>query len=46
MTIIETAKKLCVKSYRYINDRISGKYEMPSLADLIKQQSACCVNTS
>lgn len=39
MTIIETAKKLGVNTYYYIYDRLSGKYEMPSLADLIKQRS-------
>ena len=39
MTITETAKKLCVNSFRYFYDRISGKYEMPSLASLIKLKS-------
>lgn len=36
MTITETAKKLCVNSFSYFYDRISGKYAMPSLASLIK----------
>lgn len=36
MTITETAKKLCVNSFKYFYDRISGKFEMPSLASLIK----------
>ena len=40
MTIVETAKKLGVNTFRYIYDRLSGKYEMPSLADLIRQRSA------
>ncbi len=35
MTITETAKKLLVNAYKYFYDRISGKYEMPSLASLI-----------
>lgn len=40
MTITETAKKLGVNTFRYIYDRLSGKYEMLSLADLIRQRSA------
>lgn len=39
MTITETAKKLCVNTFRYFYDRISGKNEMPSLASLIKLKS-------
>ena len=39
MTIVETAKKLGVNTFRYIYDRLSGKREMPSLADLIRKQS-------
>jgi len=48
MTIVETAKKLGVNTFRYIYDRLSGKYEMPSLADLIRQRSAkvAFVNTA
>jgi hypothetical protein len=40
MTIIETAKKLGVNTFKYIYDRISGKYAMTSLADLIRQHSS------
>lgn len=40
MTVTETAKKLVVNTYRYFYDRLSGKYEMPSLADLIRQRSS------
>jgi hypothetical protein len=40
MTITETAKKLLVNTYKYFCDRLSGKYEMPSLASLIQQRSA------
>lgn len=34
-TIIQTARKLGVNVYDYIYDRITRKFEMPSLADLI-----------
>ena len=39
LTITQTAKKLGVNSYRYIYDRISKTFSMPSLADLIVQNS-------
>lgn len=39
MTLGETAKKLGVSFYDYIHDRVSGAYEMPSLADLITQRA-------
>ena len=35
MSIIETAKKLNVSAYQYINDRITAQYNMPSLAHCI-----------
>ena len=35
MTIVETAKKLSINLYDYFYDRISGQYNMPSLADMI-----------
>ena len=35
LTIAETAKKLGVNIYEYIADRISKKFNMPSLADLV-----------
>lgn len=40
MTITETAKKLFVNTYKYFCDKLSGKHEMPSLADLIRQRSS------
>jgi hypothetical protein len=40
MTIIETAKKHSVSSYKYIYDRISKIFKMPSLAKLIRVKSA------
>ena len=39
LTITQTAKKLGVNSYKYIYDRISKTFRMPSLADLILQNS-------
>jgi hypothetical protein len=39
MTIAQTAKKLAVNFYQYAFDRISKKYELPSLASLITQQA-------
>ena len=39
MTISQTAKKLGVRTYEYIYDRVSGAYEMPSLADVMIEKS-------
>ena len=39
MTIVETARKQSVNVYHYFYDRITQKYEMPSLANLIKMAS-------
>ena len=39
MTLAETAKKLGINFYAYIYDRISESYEMPSLAEMIRQQA-------
>lgn len=39
MTLAQTAKKLAVNFFHYIYDRVSKKYEMPSLALLIQQQA-------
>jgi hypothetical protein len=38
-TIVLTARKLGVNIYDYIHDRISEKFEMTSLADIIKEKS-------
>lgn len=35
MTLIETAKKLSVNTYRYIFDRVTRKFEIPNLGELI-----------
>lgn len=40
MTIIETAHKLGVSAIDYISDRISKRYEMPSLASLVAEKYA------
>jgi len=39
LTITQTAKKLGVNAYKYIYDRISKTFSMPSLAELILQKS-------
>jgi protein involved in ribonucleotide reduction len=38
LTVVETAKKLGVNIYKYMADRISRKFNMPSLAELITQK--------
>lgn len=35
-TIVQTARKMGVNLYQYIYDRMSKKYEMPSLAEMIR----------
>ena len=39
MTISQTAKKLKVRTYDYIRDRVSGEFKLPSLAQLIEEKS-------
>lgn len=39
MTLVETAKKLDVNSYHYFYDRVSKKYNLPSLACLIENNT-------
>ncbi len=38
-SLAATAKKLGLRFYDYIHDRISGRYALPSLADLITQRA-------
>jgi hypothetical protein len=38
LTLVATAKKLGVNIYQYIEDRLSGRNQLPSLADLITQR--------
>jgi len=40
MTVIETTKKHAVSSYKYIYDRVSKAFKMPSLAQLIRTKAA------
>ena len=39
LTIVETAKKLAVNQFHYIMDRVSKKYLMPSLAQMVRDIS-------
>ena len=39
-TLAATAQKLNVSFFRYIQDRVSGAHQMPSLADLIRQRAS------
>ena len=39
LTIVQTAKKLGVSAYDFIYDRISKKFELPSLSELIRQKT-------
>lgn len=38
LSIIETAQKLNISAYNYINDRITQQYNMASLADIISKK--------
>jgi len=40
MTIVQTAKKLGVSAYQYICDIVGNTFEMPSLAQLIREKSS------
>lgn len=37
-TIVQTARKHSVNIYNYVYDRVTKKYEMPSLANLITEK--------
>jgi hypothetical protein len=39
MTLNQTAKKLGVSFYDYVYDRVTGQFQLPSLADLIIQKT-------
>jgi hypothetical protein len=45
-TIVKTARKLNVNLYEYFYDRITKKFSMPSLADIILEKCQLCANTS
>ena len=40
LTIVQTAKKLKVSAYDFIFDRVSKKFELPSLAKIIAKRSS------
>ena len=44
MTIVQTAKKLGVNPYKYIYDRVSKSFCMPSLSELIKAKKIPEIN--
>ena len=39
-TIVQTSKKLGLSAYAYLRDRLSGSFELPSLAQSIHQAAA------
>lgn len=39
LTIVQTAKKMGVNAFEYIKDRISKKFSMPALSDLIVEKA-------
>ena len=39
LTIVQTAKKLGVNTFEYISDRVSKKFSMPALSDLIIERA-------
>ena len=39
MSVNQTAKKVGVSFYDYVHDRVTGRYQLPSLADLIIQKA-------
>ena len=46
MTLSQTAKKLGVRTYDYIRDRVSGELKLPPLAQLIREKSQRTFETS
>jgi regulator of replication initiation timing len=42
LTIVQTAKKLAVNAYHYVCDRVSKKFLLPSLAQIIREKSLRC----
>ena len=42
MSVNQTAKKVGMSFYDYVNDRVMGRYQLPSLADcVLKKRSHC-----
>jgi len=46
MTISQTAKKLGIRTYEYIRDRVSGEFKLPSLAQLIEEKASGQISVS
>jgi len=42
LTIVQTAKKLAVNAYQYVCDRVSKRFHLPSLAQIIREKSLRC----
>ena len=45
-TIVKTARKLDVNLYEYFYDRITKKFSIPSLANMILEKCQLCADTS
>lgn len=43
LTITQTARILSVSAYKYIKDRVTKTYDMPSLASIIEQAALKCL---
>jgi regulator of replication initiation timing len=39
LTIVQTAKKLAVNAYHYVCDRVSKRFQLPSLAQVIRERA-------
>jgi len=39
LTVVQTAKKLAVNVYHYVYDRVSKKFQLPSLAQIIRERA-------
>jgi hypothetical protein len=39
LTIVQTAKKLTVNAYHYVCDRVSKRFQLPSLAQIIRERA-------
>jgi regulator of replication initiation timing len=42
LTIVQTAKKVAVNAYHYVCDRVSKKFLLPSLAQIIREKALRC----
>jgi len=42
MSVVETCRKLGVSAYKFIYDRVTGEYKMPSLAEMIRARAIGC----